>query len=149
MKENVTETVIGAVVLVIAAGFLLVMNQTASLSSGSGGSYPVTARFQSAEGIVIGSDVRLAGIKVGRVTAMALDPTTYLAETTLAINEGILIPDDSQVGIASEGLLGGAFVEVSPGASEFMLTEGQEVVNTQGAVSLINLLLRFSTGNGE
>jgi len=148
MKENVAETVIGAAVVLIAAGFLFFMSQTAGIASG-GANYDLTARFQSAEGIVVGSDVRLAGVKIGSVTGMSLDPSTYLAETSLSINDAIKIPDDSEVGIATEGLLGGAFIEVSAGASEFMLGDGEEILNTQSAVSLLSLLLRFATQASE
>ena len=148
MKENVAETAIGAAVLAIAAAFLFYMAQTAGVSSG-GASYNLTARFQSAEGIVVGSDVRMAGVKIGTVTNMSLDPTTFLAQTALSINDPIKIPDDSEVGIATEGLLGGACIEISAGASEFMLGEGEEIVNTQSAVSLLSLLLRFATQSNE
>ena len=142
MKENVVETIIGAIVVLVAAGFLVVMSQTAGLSNSSG-AYGLTAKFQSAEGIVVGSDVRMAGVKVGTVTGMALDPKTYLADMSLSVTSDILVPDDSEAGIATEGLLGGAFVNISPGASDFMLGEGDEILNTQSAVSFINLLLRF------
>lgn len=142
MKDNVAETIIGAIVVLVAAGFLVVMSQTAGLSRSSG-AYGLTAKFQSAEGIVVGSDVRLAGVKIGTVTSMSLDPQTYLADMSLSVTDGVLIPDDSEAGIATEGLLGGAFVDISPGASEFMLGEGEEILNTQSAVSFINLLLRF------
>lgn len=148
MKENVAETVIGAAVLGIAAVFLFYMTSFASVSSGSG-RYDLIARFQSAEGIVAGSDVRLAGVKIGSVTGMSLDPKTYLAQTNLSIDAAVLVPDDSEVGVATEGLLGGAFVEISPGASEFMLNAGDEIVNTQSAVSLVNLLLRFATQSSQ
>ena len=144
MKDNVAETLIGALVLAVAAGFLLFMSQSSGFSS-DGGSYNLKARFQSAEGIIVGSDVRLAGVKIGSVTSMELDPVTYLAETTISVQNSVKIPDDSQVGVATEGLLGGAFIELSAGASEFMLNEGDEILDTQSAVSLLSLLLRFAT----
>ena len=146
MKDNVAETLIGALVLAVSAGFLLFMSQSSGLSSG-GSNYNLKARFQSAEGIIVGSDVRLAGVKIGSVTSMELDPVTYLAETTISVQDSVRIPDDSQVGVATEGLLGGAFIEISAGASEFMLNEGDEIVDTQSAVSLLSLLLRFATQN--
>ncbi len=148
MKENVAETIIGAAVLVIAGAFFFFMSQTAGVS-GSSGNYGLVARFQSAEGISVGSDVRLAGVKIGSVTSMTLDPETYLASTTLSISDTIKIPDDSEVGVATEGLLGGAFIEISAGGSEFMLGDGEEVLNTQSAVSLLSLLLRFASSSTQ
>jgi phospholipid/cholesterol/gamma-HCH transport system substrate-binding protein len=145
VANSVAETVIGAVVLAAAAGFVLYAGKTRGVEL-SGGSYPLTASFRSAEGIAVGSDVRLAGISVGSVTGLELDPTSYQARVTLTVRDALEIPEDSDVKIASESLLGGSFVEISPGASEFMLQAGDEVVNTQGSVSLLNLLMRFGTG---
>ncbi len=148
MKENVAEAFIGGVVVVIAAAFLLFMGQSSGFG-GNSGNYELTAQFRSAEGVVVGSDVRLAGVKVGSVTGIQLDPKTYLATTTFSVSEDVAIPDDSEAGIATEGLLGGAFVELSPGGSEFMLASGDEIVNTQSAVSLLQLLLKFASGSGQ
>jgi phospholipid/cholesterol/gamma-HCH transport system substrate-binding protein len=145
VANSVAETVIGAVVLAAAAGFVLYAGKTRGVEI-SGGSYPLTASFRSAEGIAVGSDVRLAGISVGSVTGLELDPTSYQAEVTLTVRDGLEIPEDSDVKIASESLLGGSFVEITPGASDFMLQAGDEILNTQGSVSLLNLLMRFGTG---
>lgn len=145
MANSVAETVIGAVVLAAAAGFVLYAGKTRGVEI-SGGSYPLTASFRSAEGVAVGSDVRLAGISVGSVTGLELDPASYQARMTLTLRDGLELPEDSDVKIASESLLGGSFVEITPGASEFMLQAGDEILNTQGSVSLLNLLMRFGTG---
>ena len=90
-----------------------------------GGSYPLSARFRSAEGISVGTDVRLAGIAIGSVTGLALDPKTFEANVTFTVQGDLAIPDDSDVKIASESLLGGNYVEITPGASEVMLVSGR------------------------
>ena len=148
MKENVAEAFIGGVVVLVAAAFFVFMGQNSGLSGGSD-QYELTAKFRSAEGVVFGSDVRMAGVKIGSVTGIELDPVTYLAATRFTVAQDVKIPDDSEAGIASEGLLGGAFVEVSPGGSEFMLASGDEVINTQSAVSLLQLLMQFAGGAGQ
>ena len=148
MKENIVEAIIGAAVLVAAVVFLVFIGQTSGFSGG-GGDYQLSAKFRSAEGIAIGSDVRLAGVKIGSVTGLTLDAETYQAETLCSVIDGIKIPDDSEAGVASEGLLGGAFVEIEPGGSEFMLVNGDEILNTQSAVSLLDLLIRFASGSGS
>lgn len=145
MANSVAETVIGAVVLATAAGFLLYAGESRGLQL-SRDSYPLTANFRSAEGVTVGTDVRLAGIRVGAVTDLVLDPKSYQARTTFTVERELKIPEDSDVKIASESLLGGNYVEITPGASEFMLEPGAEIVNTQGSVSLLNLLMRFGTG---
>ena len=145
MADSVAETVIGAVVLATAAGFVLYAGQTSGLQV-AGDSYELGASFRSADGIVVGTDVRLAGIKVGTVTDLELDPESYQALATFTMRDDLRLPEDSDVKVASEGLLGGSFLEITPGASEFMLADGDMILNTQGSINLLNLLSRFGTG---
>ncbi|MBA3325863.1 MAG: outer membrane lipid asymmetry maintenance protein MlaD [Rhodobacteraceae bacterium] len=144
--NSVAETAIGAAVIAAAIGFVVYASQVSGRQA-TGDSYALTAEFRSVEGISVGTDVRLAGIRVGSVTALDLDPSSYQAKATFTVAGALEIPEDSDVKIASEGLLGGSFLEITPGASEFMLAEGDAVVNTQSSVSLLNLLMRF--GGGE
>lgn len=147
MQENRLETLVGAVVLAGAIGFGVYAAQAAGLGTGSQG-YDLTASFRSVEGISAGTDVRLAGVKIGEISAMTLNPVTFRADVTLAFADGISIPDDSSVAIASEGILGGSFVEIIPGGSLDNFAPGAEIEDTQGAISLISLLLKFVTGEG-
>lgn len=149
MAESATEVLTGAVVLAAAGGFLLYATQFADFGGGRAGTYELSASFRSVEGVGVGSDVRLGGVKVGAVKSLALDPATFRAETRLSINNEIVLPDDTAVVIASEGLLGGSFVELLPGGSPFNLEPGSEIIDTQSSVSLIQLLLRFVTGSEE
>ncbi len=149
MAENTTEVLVGGAVLAGAIAFAVYAGQIADVSGGVGDTYPLTASFRSLEGVGVGTDVRLAGVKVGTVTDVQLNPETYRADTTVAVNSGIKIPDDSAIVVSSEGLLGGNFVEIMPGGSPFNFEEGDEILDTQGAVSLISLLLKFVSGEGE
>lgn len=148
MANNAAETVIGAVVLAATAGFLVFAANITGVS-GPVDSYELHADFRSVEGISLGTDVRLAGVKVGSVTGLYLNPMTFRAETTFSVRNDIVMPEDSAVMISSEGLLGGNFVEMVPGGSEFNLENGGEFLDTQGAVSLISLLLKFVSGSSE
>ena len=148
MSESTTEVVVGGAVLAVAIGFLVYAGQVTGFSSGSA-EYPLSASFRSADGVDIGTDVRMAGVKVGRVTEIELDPATYRARTTFTVTEGIEVPDDSAVAISSEGLLGGNFVEILPGGSPFSFSEGDEIEFTQGSVSLVSLLMKFVAGDDE
>jgi phospholipid/cholesterol/gamma-HCH transport system substrate-binding protein len=141
-QNSVAEAVIGAVVIAAAAAFVVYAGQITGRRA-AGADYPLTARFRSVEGIAVGTDVRLAGIRVGSVTSLELDPATFEAQAVFTVDRSLSIPEDSDVKIASEGLLGGSFLEIAPGASEFMLAEGDEILNTQSSVSLLNLLMRF------
>lgn len=147
MSENKTEILVGGVVLAAAIAFGVYAGQIAQVSAG-GSHYPLTASFRSLEGVSVGTDVRLAGVKVGLVTDVTLNRETFRADATVGIDEGILIPEDSSIAIASEGLLGGSFVEIVPGGSPVNLEPGEEILDTQGAVSIVQLLLQFA-GGGE
>ncbi|QQA44046.1 outer membrane lipid asymmetry maintenance protein MlaD [Pelagovum pacificum] len=149
MRENTTEVVTGGVVLVLAVAFLFYMLQVAGVSGRTGGGYPLVATFSSAEGVSVGSDVRLAGVKVGTVTGLELNPETYLADMEIQVVNGIEVPDDSSLAVSSEGLLGGNFMEIIPGGSFEFFEPGGQFLDTQSSVSLITLLLRYVGGSGE
>ncbi|MEQ9693780.1 outer membrane lipid asymmetry maintenance protein MlaD [Shimia sp. SDUM112013] len=148
MSAVKTEVAVGAGVVAVAIGFLVYAGQVAGLSSGSDG-YPLTASFRSLEGVSVGTDVRLAGVKIGTVTDISLNPQTFRADTEFSVLNGIELPDDSAVVISSEGLLGGNFVEILPGGSPFNLEAGAEIEDTQSSVSLVGLLMKFVTSGGE
>lgn len=149
MAESTTEVVTGGLVLAAAAGFLVYATQFADFGGAGAGDYELTASFRSVEGVGVGTDVRLGGVKVGAVTALDLNPETFRAETKLSIQDDIVLPDDTAVLISSEGLLGGSFVELLPGGSPFNIEPGGEILDTQSSVSLIQLLLRFVSGGDE
>ena len=145
MTEKRSEIFVGAIVLAVAAAFLVYLISSTGLGV-TGDRYSQSASFRSAEGVSAGTDVRLAGVKIGTVTEVSLDPTTFRAVTEISLAESVQIPDDSAVIVASEGLLGGSFIEIIPGGSPFNLEEGGEIIDTQSSVSLINLLLKFVAG---
>ena len=149
MATNVTEALTGGAVLAVAAGFLIYSAQFGGFGGGGSGNATYTASFRSAEGVGIGTDVRLAGVKVGSITSLELDPETFRAEAAMSVDTALALPDDTAVVIASEGLLGGSFVELLPGGSPFNLEPGSEIVDTQSSVSIVQLLLRFVSGNSE
>lgn len=148
MSDSPAQVVVGSVVLVVAVGFLIFAGQATGFGGDRSG-YALTASFRSAEGITVGSDVRLAGVKIGSVTKMALNTQTFFADTEITLFDGIALPDDSAIVIASEGLLGGNFVEVSPGGSLSNFEAGAEIEDTQGAVSLVSLLMKFVSGGAD
>ncbi|MBU3259423.1 outer membrane lipid asymmetry maintenance protein MlaD [Roseovarius sp. PS-C2] len=148
MSESTTEVIVGGAVLAAAIGFLVYAGQVTGFSGGST-EYPLSASFRSADGVDVGTDVRMAGVKVGRVTDIELDPATYRARAVFTVTEGIDVPDDSAVAISSEGLLGGNYVEILPGGSPFAFAPGDEIEFTQGSVSLVSLLMKFVAGDDE
>ncbi len=148
MSESRTEILVGGVVLAVAIGFLVYAGKTTGMTR-AGSAYELSANFRSADGISIGTDVRLAGVKVGRVMRIDLDPATYRASAVFTVQDAIRVPDDSAVAISSEGLLGGNFVELLPGGSPFYFEPGDEIEFTQGSVSLVSLLMKFVSGGED
>jgi len=149
MSENTTEVIVGGVVLAVALGFLLYAGQLSGFTQTSSAGHEFTASFRSIEGVSVGTDVRVAGVKVGRVTDLELDPQTFRAEARMSLTSEIELPEDTAVIVSSEGLLGGNFIELLPGGSPFNLEPGSEIEDTQSSISLIQLLLKFVTGNSE
>jgi phospholipid/cholesterol/gamma-HCH transport system substrate-binding protein len=147
-RQNLVEAVVGAAVLVVAAAFVVFFYQRTSGSLGSD-RYAVAALFSNATGVAVGTDVRVSGIKVGSVTAETLDPQTFQARLMLSIDRRIALPLDSSAAIASEGILGGSYVQITPGAETDMLTDGDEILDTQGSVDLMGLIGSFINKSGD
>lgn len=150
MRRNVIETVLGAVVLVVAGFFLFFAYTSSSVRPVSG--YKLEARFSSTGGLSAGSDVRISGVKVGTVTGQFLDKQTFQAVVQMEIDRSIQLPRDTSASIASESLLGGRYLQLEPGGEEDKLKEGDVIEYTQSAVNLEELLGRFifsSSGGGQ
>jgi len=144
--ERWGETILGAAVAVVAVGFFVFAAAQAGQTSSAGG-YDLVARFQRVDGIAVGSDVRVSGVKVGVVRSVELDPETYMARLTITVANGVQVLDDSTARIASDGLLGGAYVAIEPAGMD-ALPAGGEIPNTQGSVDLLTLFASFAQGQG-
>jgi phospholipid/cholesterol/gamma-HCH transport system substrate-binding protein len=147
MQNSIVETLIGAAVIAVAAFFLVFAYS--STGSGPVSGYDVVAKFNRVDGVNVGTDVRMSGIKVGTVEKLSLDPKSYNAVVTLALESSVQLPDDSSVRVTSEGLLGNQYLSIEPGASMDMIKPGGEIENTQGSVDLVGLLGKFAFGSGN
>jgi phospholipid/cholesterol/gamma-HCH transport system substrate-binding protein len=145
--ERWGETILGAVVVAVAVGFFAFASAQAG-QAGAHAGYDLIARFDRADGINVGSDVRISGVKVGVVKAIALDPRDYRARLTLTVNNGVQVLDQSAARIASDGLLGGAYVSIEPTGTD-PLPAGGEIPNTQGSVDLLTLFASFAHQNNS
>ncbi|GGH00983.1 MAG TPA: outer membrane lipid asymmetry maintenance protein MlaD [Oceanicaulis sp.] len=143
----VLETLVGVIVLVVAVVFL-VFAQGRLDSDPSSGGYEVNARFSEIGALTRGAEVRVSGVPVGSVTAIDLDTQTYFAQVTLRLRRDVMLPSDSTAKITASGLLGGAYVEIEAGGDEEMIAEGGEIMFTQGAVDLFELIGGFVSGGG-
>lgn len=141
MGRNLVETLMGAVVLAVAAFFLVFAYSTTNVRAVRG--YEVFAKFERVDGVATGSDVKVSGIKVGTLVDQRLDPESYLAVIRLSIDNSIKLPEDTVAQISSEGLLGSNFVSLVPGGADKMIPPGGEIKYTQAPVNLVQMLGKF------
>ena len=143
-QNNIAETVIGAIVVALAVIFLAF----AYMRTGSGhlSGYEIKTSMSKVDGLGIGTDVRLSGIKIGTVSELTLDPKTYLVVVHLNIRDDIKIPEDSSILVTSAGLLGSSYLSITPGGDDKMLPPGGVIGNAQGSIDLMNLIGRMGLG---
>ncbi len=148
MKNNIVETLMGAVVLVVAGSFLYFAFSHSSVSANGGKSYVV--KFDKVDGLSVGGDVKISGIKVGTITKQYLDKENFFAVVEISIDPEVRLSDSTFAKITSEGLLGGNYLVLDPGDEEDeLLEEGDEITNTQGAVDFLGLLDKFGGSSGK
>lgn len=146
MQKNVLETLMGAVVLIVAGTFLAFAYQGSQIHVEEG--YTISAKFTNATGISLGSDVRIGGIKVGVVSSLSLDPKTYDAIVAMQVSNNTRLPRDSSASIVSSGLLGDKYIQLSPGGDEAMLKDGGHIDFTQSSVNLEEMIGKFMFSGG-
>jgi len=137
MNRNLLETVMGAVVIVVAVIFLVFAYHSAEIRSVSG--YTVTAKFDHIDGVREGADIRLSGIKVGSILSTSLDPKTFQAVMKLSIDNSIKLPTDTIATITQNGLLGDQYLSLVPGSADKTIQPGGEIGYTQSAPNLMQL----------
>ncbi len=140
MQRNVIETILGAIVLLIAGMFLVFAYTNSDLRPVEG--YRVIAKFNAIDGLTVGNDVRIGGVKVGTVVDQRVDQQDYLAIVTMTIRPDIKLPKNTRVSISSDGLLGGKYVKLEPSSDEELVAAGGELMSTVDVISLEELLGR-------
>jgi phospholipid/cholesterol/gamma-HCH transport system substrate-binding protein len=131
LQNNLAETLIGAAVVAVALGFLAFTYMRTGSGSLSG--YEVLARLPKVDGLGLGTDVRISGIKVGSVSDLVLDPKNYLVTVHMSIRDDIKLPTDSSMMITSSGILGSSYLSISPGGDSKDIPPGGYIENTQAA----------------
>ena len=141
MSRNAVETVMGAVVLVVAGVFLFFAYTTSQVSAVSG--YTLTARFNRVEGLRDGGDVRISGIKVGSIISQTLDPKTFVAVVRITVDPTIKLPVDTVATITSNGLFGDKYLSLEPGNEDATIAPGGQIDHTQSPMSLESLIGQY------
>ena len=138
MNSHTVEALVGTLVIAVAAAFLYYAYANVNGTRTDG--VRIVANFDRADGISVGTDVRISGVKIGSVVDKQLDPKTYLAHVVMSVDPTVKIPDDSSVKVAVDGLLGGNYLAVVPGGSATILAAGGEITNTQPSIDIVGLL---------
>lgn len=149
MRTNMIEAVMGAIVLLIAS-FFLIFAYTSS-KGGTYSGYPLVAKFDRIDGLLVGNDARISGVKVGSIISIDIDPQTFLARVVLTVRKGLDLPIDTVAEIVSESLMGGKYIALVPGGDKKTLAPGEKITYTQSSVSFETLIGKylFSSKDGE
>lgn len=139
MKNSTVETLIGTAVVAIAAAFFIFAYNTSDKGTAAG-SYRVSAEFDNAEGVSIGTDVRVAGVKVGSVVDFTLNPENFQANVVMDLDPKVKLTEDATAKVTAEGLLGSKFISLEQGGADATLADGGVISNTQGAVDIWSLI---------
>ncbi|WP_374567236.1 outer membrane lipid asymmetry maintenance protein MlaD [Ideonella sp.] len=141
MAKKSIETLVGLFVLLGIAALVFVALKAANLASFTNGeTYTLQARFDNIGGLKVRAPVRSAGVVVGRVTSIKLDPKTYQGVVSLQISSGVEFPKDSSAKILTSGLLGDQYIGIDPGADDKNFAAGDMIKQTQSAIVLENLI---------
>lgn len=143
MNRNIVETITGAVVVIIAILFVAFAHDTVKIINKPSETYKIEAKFENSDGIMVGSDVRIGGIKIGVVSNQWLESQSYLANIEMTIDDDVKLPKDSSAQILSSGLLGSKYVSLVPGADDRLLENRDQIKFTQSSVNIENLIGKF------
>lgn len=139
IKEHTLEALVGALVLAVAVSFFAFAFLQVRQGEASGRSNEFWGAFQRVDGVSVGSDVRVSGVKVGVVREVTLDPETFEARVTMALDPSVALLDDTLAAVRSDGLLGGAYISLEPAGFE-PLPSGSQILRTQGSTDLLTLM---------
>ena len=145
MERNTLETVLGAVVLIVAVGFLYLIYSETDVGANTSG-YPLELRFDSGGSTIVGTDVRIAGVKVGSVIDQHLDAAAYQAVVMIEVNNDVQLPKDTSAVVTSDGLLGDNYILLNIGGDTEMLKPNERIRKVQGAINLADLINKFVVG---
>ncbi len=148
MQQRTIEIWVGLLMLLAILAFVFMSLKVSGLNQSdfTGQTYEVSANFTDVGGLKARGAVRIAGVQVGTVKSVTLNPETYEAKVVLSLQKGINIPQDSSASITSSGILGDNYVSITPGYAAQNLTPGGQIMTTYAATSLTSLISTFMSG---
>lgn len=144
MRSKVSEVMVGLFVILAGIALFFSAFQASALSfSNPEDTFQIEAVFDNIAGLREKAPVRMAGVRIGKVVSITLDPASYRARVIMELGQSIAVPDDSVASVLTEGLLGAQYVGISPGFSDGMLASGGHLEQTHSAMILENLIGQF------
>jgi phospholipid/cholesterol/gamma-HCH transport system substrate-binding protein len=146
MKKGSVETAVGIFVVIgiVCVGYLTIKLGKMELLGDN--YYPLYATFQCVSGLTEGAYVEMAGVRIGQVDGISLDPKKAVAKVKLKITKGVVLTDDVIASVKTAGLIGDKYIKISPGGSDEVLKEGDSIVETESAVDLEELISKYVFG---
>lgn len=139
MTSETREQLIGAAALIFLVGFLVLLNQSRNIKAGPEGGVQIEALFGRIDGLGLGDEVRLGGVRIGTVKAQRLDEN-FRAVVTINLDADAVVPKDSSASVQTDGLFGGKFIVIEPGAEETRIKSGDRITRTQDSQIVGDLL---------
>ncbi len=151
MNRIKIETMVGLFLLVGLASFAVLAVQLGGVGGLDNDHYTLEARFTSSSGLKVGSDVEVAGVVVGKVKRIRLDPEAFESVVEVSLPKSVRLQEDAIASVRSTGLIGGKFIKISPGGADELLEPGDEITETESAVNLEELIGKymFQNDSGE
>lgn len=140
-KSRILESAVGFLVLSLSIWFFFYAYNKTAWESSAG--YTVCAKFDDADGLSPGTDVKIGGVKIGTIESISIDTKTYTVNVYLKVDKTMNLPTDTEAIVASNGLLGGKYVQLVPGIDDTMLTDNSVILRTRGAQNLESLIGQF------
>jgi phospholipid/cholesterol/gamma-HCH transport system substrate-binding protein len=146
MKKASIETAVGLFVLIgiLCVGYLTV--KLGKMEILGNDYYSVDAQFDSVTGLKVGANVEMAGVPIGKVEAIALDPERQVARVRLKIQSSVVLTDDTIASVKTAGMIGDKYIKLSPGGSDLILKAGDTIIETESALDLEELISKYVFG---
>ena len=144
--KNVFEIIVGFLVIFIAVIFSYFVYQTSEQKLDKHNQYVINANFDNADGIKVGSEVKISGVIIGKVISQILDYDTYSAQVKFLVDKKIKLPEDSSAQIVSSNILGDKYISITPGTEEKVLADEDTIEFTQSSINLEGMISKFIFG---
>ena len=149
MNRNLFEMVIGTIALMISMLFVSYVMRTGLWRHKTNLNFPLKAKFSNIDGIKIGSDVKIGGLKVGKVESIELNNTTFEVEVELVVQDDLKIPTDSSLSVTSSGIFGSKYLAIKIGFEEEFFDKNGYFTSTQSSTNLEDLISKFATSSSS